>query len=269
MRSIYNSSYYNHKKNIFYQEPFIRGYYNSHYISKSPSYGTIWNYYKSNKYIRDIENKEYDTIYDISILANDNDNYDEKKYIGGVLTNNGYIYCIPFNSDNVLLIDTKTNIGSKYDGLCNINDVSENNKWSGGVFAPNGLIYCIPFNSPNVLVIDTNTNTYDINIYYMKGYFGDRKWAGGILAPNGKIYCVPFDSENILVIDTKENIGYDEIIGLTGFGKMKGKWIGGILGPDGNIYCIPNKHKNILVIDTEHNKAKIYTDNDELKLKIN
>ena len=64
------------------------------------------------------------------------------KWAGGVLAPNGKIYCIPYDSTVVAIIDPVLNTvdTTSITGLS-----TASGKWSSGVLAPNGKIYCIPY----------------------------------------------------------------------------------------------------------------------------
>ena len=74
------------------------------------------------------------------------------KWQGGVLAPNGKIYCIPYSSTNVLIIDPATDIAEQ----TSITGLTGGNKWYGGVLAPNGKIYCVPYAIAPVLIISPN-----------------------------------------------------------------------------------------------------------------
>lgn len=65
-------------------------------------------------------------------------------------------FCIPYNIDNVLIIDSLTNTVDYITGLS-----SDVQKWAGGCLATNGKIYCAPYGRNEVLVIDPSTNTVE------------------------------------------------------------------------------------------------------------
>jgi len=81
------------------------------------------------------------------------------KWSGGVLAPNGKIYCVPFASSTVLVIDPSNN------GTTTFGDVGATSvlKWQGGVLAPNGKIYCVPRASSTVLSIGINIPDIDID----------------------------------------------------------------------------------------------------------
>lgn len=164
------------------------------------------------------------------------------KWSGGVLATNGKIYGIPYNSNNMLIIDTSNNTYSLYGSLSGVD------KWSSGVLAPNGRIYGIPSSSNSILKFypqDQSFSNIDIS-----QYSGNLKWSGGVLAPNGKIYCIPHNSNSILLIDTEYNditkdIAIEEI-----YSEVFRKWSGGVLAPNNCIYAIPFNANQVLKINT-------------------
>ena len=72
------------------------------------------------------------------------------QYVGGVLSPNGKIYCIPSNATGVLVIDP---ILSTVTTLTIPSMASSLAKWAGGVLAENGKIYGIPDIAESVLEI--------------------------------------------------------------------------------------------------------------------
>lgn len=166
-----------------------------------------------------------------------------EKWFGGVLAPNGKIYCVPFNSTSVLVLNPTDNT------FYNIGSLSGSSKWAGGILAPNGKIYCAPASSTSVLIIDPSNDTLDTTS--ITGLSGSLKWRGGVLAPNGKIYCIPYGATNVLIIDPLNNsVDTTSISGLSG---GINKWNGGVLAPNGKIYCVPYSDDNILIIDPNNN----------------
>jgi ethanolamine utilization microcompartment shell protein EutS/uncharacterized SAM-dependent methyltransferase len=174
------------------------------------------------------------------------------KWFGGVLAQNGKIYCVPYSSTYVLIINPFTNT---YD-TTSITGLTGNNKWAGGVLAPNGKIYCIPHDSSVVLIIDTVNNTADTATITGLGA-GTGKWVGGVLAPNGKIYGIPRNSSTVLIIDPDTNTA--DTATITGLGAGTDKWLGGVLASNGKIYCAPGSATTLLIIDPSANTADTTT----------
>jgi hypothetical protein len=171
------------------------------------------------------------------------------RYAGGVLAPNGKIYGVPYNANNVLIIDPVT------DTTTTITGITGTIKYAGGVLAPNGKIYGVPYNASNVLIIDTETNSVDTTT--ITGISGTNKYAGGVLAPNGKIYGVPYNASNVLIIDPVTNSA--DTVTISGLSTGTDKYIGGVLAPNGKIYCVPRDATNVLIIDPETNSTDTAT----------
>ena len=88
------------------------------------------------------------------------------KWNGGVLAPNGKLYYIPFNWNEVYVIDPNTNNIE----IIPVSMPLNAGYWVGGVLAPNGKIYGIPGNAPNVLIIDPMTNTVDTTTMPIPNY---------------------------------------------------------------------------------------------------
>ena len=163
---------------------------------------------------------------------------------GGVLANNGKIYCSPFNNTSIQVIDvinrTTYSFGSFGGG----------GKWGAPILAPNGKIYCPPYADNRVLVIDPNNDSF----YFLKddilslskskpGNTINSKYFNGTLSYDGKIYCTGLGALNTLVIDPETDTcsSFDPINGNL-LGKVTGSPFSGVypttgkLGTNGKIY---------------------------------
>jgi len=76
------------------------------------------------------------------------------KWIGGVLAPNGKIYCVPFNSADILIIDTVAGTATRSNMGANL---SGSLKWFGGVLGTDGVLYGMPRDSTDILTIGTGT----------------------------------------------------------------------------------------------------------------
>jgi hypothetical protein len=125
------------------------------------------------------------------------------KWHGGVLSPQGMIYGIPYNSEQVLRIDPATETAVLV-GDYLVSDVTADpattNKWGGGVLSLQGMIYGIPYKSEQVLRIDPATDTA-VLVGSELGSATTHKWDGGVLSPQGMIYGIPYNSEQVLRID--------------------------------------------------------------------
>ena len=127
---------------------------------------------------------------------------------GGVLAQNGNIYCMPENSTSILVIYTSPT-DPLYGTVSYISTslTTAGNKYAGGTLAPNGKIYAFPSSNPtHLLVLDPSNNS--VSLTSLGATFSGSFW-GSVLAPNGKVYGVPAMSGQLGVLTVKglNNIG--------------------------------------------------------------
>ncbi len=164
-----------------------------------------------------------------------------RKWSGGALASNGFIYCCPSNSSTVLKIDPSTDTISTFGSVGGSSD-----KWSGAILAPNGKIYCAPLLQSSILIIDPTTDTTST-------VASSSNYISGVLAPNGCIYFIPWSGTSILKIDTATDT-------VSNFGSLSGsiKWWGAALAPNGKIYCAPSNSSTILEIDPSTDTVRTF-----------
>ena len=159
-------------------------------------------------------------------------NWDNKtnKYFGGVLANNGKIYCAPYgynieniNTNIILIINPSNNtvetldLPTKDSSGQNINWNNKYSKYGYGTLGNNGKIYFPPVSTiendsepiNKILVIEPKTNnTFLLNI---ENITDDEKKKGEkfgsiILANNNTIYCIPSTLNRVLAISQTNSI---------------------------------------------------------------
>jgi hypothetical protein len=119
------------------------------------------------------------------------------KWEGGVLGQDGRIYCVPFDAESILIIDPRANT---FDTTTFIVPSANLLKMIGGVLAPDGKIYMVPWDRSTVVVIDTTVSPPVRSDITYSGPSQSGKWAGGVLAPNGMIYTVPTQATSVMII---------------------------------------------------------------------
>ncbi|WP_321422760.1 hypothetical protein [uncultured Methanobacterium sp.] len=167
------------------------------------------------------------------------------KWNGGVLGNDGKIYCIPDRAKDILIIDPTTGTATRDDMDLQLTKTTQT-RWMEGVKAGNGKIYGIPFDANTILIIDPTTGTATTS-NMGANLTGTQKWYGGVLGNDGKIYCIPYNATDILIIDPATGTATRSFMGaiLTG----SEKWAGGVKDNSGNIYAIPSNATDILKIN--------------------
>jgi len=167
------------------------------------------------------------------------------RWAGGVIANDGCIYCFPYNATRVLKYDPSINrsylIG---------HDLGEGKgKWCCGVLGHGGIIYGIPFSSNRILKIDVTNRTTSFVVGGGGGCDDDHlgngvlKWMSGAVANDGCMYCMPLSARYILRLDL-----VTEQISLIGpdLGEGIWKYSGTVLGVDGCIYGVPANARQVL-----------------------
>lgn len=120
------------------------------------------------------------------------------KWAGGVLANDGHIYCFPASSNKVLKINTVNKTTSEINIPVDVNDVTRD-KWIGGVTRDKEKIYSAPFNHNSILCIDSvNQDVTLIDIPAISNYEIKRLWIGGSVSLNNDIYFFPYDAPGVL-----------------------------------------------------------------------
>ena len=155
------------------------------------------------------------------------------KWNGGISTDDGFIIGIPFFSDDVIKIDTKTDTISYIPVPIAIAGVPI--KYEGGVLGMNNKIYC-SFRSTirQVLEIDYQNNTCDLLPLF--GFpAGFNSLAGGFLSKEGFVYLTPRSASNIVKIDTSTTPPTQTLIPFSG---LSNGFHGSTLMPNGDaLFC--------------------------------
>jgi hypothetical protein len=143
---------------------------------------------------------------------------------GGVLAQNGNIYCIPTFAGRGQIINPTTGVVSTY------SLVFTAEQFQGGVLASNGDIHFIPYN-PRV---GQKISASGVVSTYSLVYTGNAFFTGGVLAPNGDIHFVP----NYAAVGQKISAaGVVSTYSLVY--TSSAAYAGGVLAPNGDIHFVP------------------------------
>jgi len=118
------------------------------------------------------------------------------KFGGAVTAQNGAIYCLPSDADQVLKIDIYQH-SVQYIGPT----FALHNKWQNGYLASNQCIYGIPCNMDGVLQINTLTDDVSVLPLGDEVQQGFEKWEGGAVDDSGILWCVPQNSKQVLRLE--------------------------------------------------------------------
>ena len=170
------------------------------------------------------------------------------KYWGGVLGPDGLVYFVPYNLDDIGVLDPSTQSFTMIDISSTISGGNVNNEYGGGVLGPDGLIYFVPYNADNIGVLDPSTQSFTVIDIASTISEGDGSYFGGVLGPDGLIYFVPYYVPHIGVLDpSTQSFTVIDITAVYIAGVYE--YWGGVLGPDGLIYFVPSHADNIGVLD--------------------
>jgi len=176
------------------------------------------------------------------------------KWQGGVLSDRGIIYGIPYVATGILRINPTNGQVSTLTGS------TITNFYIGGVVAQNGLVVSASggaATSLSILLIDTTNETYREQSI-TNGTAGIT-FNGACLAPNGWVYFTP-ESNDIVGAYNPSTKEYKEFPVPTSTGTSNKYDGGGILTPDGKICFIPRSSSKVLLYDPISNKGELIGD---------
>jgi len=162
------------------------------------------------------------------------------KWLRGITVGSD-IYCIPSNSDSLLVIHTGENPSAS---VFSSEHLKGDWLYHGGVLANDGCIYTVPCNATSVLRIEPGSPPRITS--FGKLPQTRQKWYGGLLGSDGAVYCIPNNADSVLKISP----GVRPETQLFGELEPGGyKWHGGCVGADQRIYGIPAHADNVLCIE--------------------
>lgn len=173
------------------------------------------------------------------------------KWQGGVLANDGCIYCLRSgNPDNsVLKIDTVNGNITVHQSVL---PESGAMMWAAGALGPDGCIYYMPAYALRVLKFDPRDLSFESVGEQVRGH--GWKHFGTVVGNDGCIYGIPNEATAIVRYNpTNQHTSYVAREAKDGFG-CKGN---GALGRDGHIYAV-NVDGQVLRVDLKNDTYNIF-----------
>jgi hypothetical protein len=149
-------------------------------------------------------------------------------YCGGVVMQDGRVFCVPSGSTVARIYNPVTNI-LESPTITNGAFPGTATAYSGGVLLADGRVFLVPRSTTIGKIYNPVTN--EITNTGNSVAVGADKYLGGVLMPNGKVFCVPLNSTVAKIYDPTTNLFEPDI---TGFGSG---FVGGVLLPNGTIFC--------------------------------
>lgn len=187
---------------------------------------------------------------------------DNKRYSGAIKVRNK-IYCIPYDSNHILIINTETDEMTTVTSRNNLlRDTIYNNSRFKSAQLIGTIIYFIPYNSPWPAAINTSNDTL-VGVVSSSIFNSDtgKRFITSIMA-GGVIYNIPYDYEGILKWDPT-NSDFDKMLNQLRFNQtdvnlkkrdsQKQKFSDAVLVKNRYIYCIPYDFDYVVKFDITTN----------------
>jgi hypothetical protein len=144
---------------------------------------------------------------------------------GGVLLQDGRVFCVPYNSTTARIYDPLTNTVTTPSGT-----YAGSAAFAGGVLLPDGRVYIIPSASTTARIYDPVTDT----LTTPSGTFVASNFIGGVLLQDGRVFIAPGSSATARIYNP-----YTDTL-ITAGGSYLNAYNGAVLLPDGRVFLIPS-----------------------------
>lgn len=166
------------------------------------------------------------------------------KWRGGVLSEAGYLYFIPFSNAFTYKFDPSTNTGANL-----TTNHTGTKKWAGGALGFSGNIVCAPNDATTVLHINT-ANDYEQTY---GSFTGTAKWHGAYLNADGYAICAPRSSRDVLALDPDDTGNSWTSSNVMPLGS---DYACGQMGADGyTLYLAPSSSVNAAKLNTTNHQS--------------
>lgn len=174
-------------------------------------------------------------------------------YWGGILAGNGKIYCIPYDADQVMVIDPtepydkisfmSTNVNTGLAGTGSTGDPITRDKWMNATLLPDGRIVAAPYMATSILVIDpSNDAVSSIDVSGQSWATTTTERYCDVLYANSKIHFIPHNAQSIVSMDVS-SFSVTETDLKVGIGGRK--FWKATLSTNGRIYCMPLEQREV------------------------
>jgi hypothetical protein len=152
------------------------------------------------------------------------DGFPGSGYQGGVLMEDGRVFCVPINATYASIYDPVS------DSVSTVAGFPGSNAYVGGVLMVDGRVFCVPQNATFASIYDPATDS----VSTVPGFPGSSAYRGGVLMPDGRVFCVPNNATFASIYDPVS----DSVSKVGGFPGSYA-YFGGVLLPDGRVFCVP------------------------------
>ena len=166
------------------------------------------------------------------------------KYAGGVLLQDGRVYCVPHNATYPLLFDPVSNAVS----FSTASFPAEGAYW-GGVLLPDGRVFNVPHNATSARIYDPVTDTVSL----VPGFPGNYAFLGGCLLPCGRVLCIPYSVPYCVIYDPIRDV----ITVSSGTFSASNGYAGAVLLPDGRAFVSPCNDTTAKLLNTSWGSVPI------------
>ena len=155
-------------------------------------------------------------------------------YRGGVLMEDGRVFCVPSSATSALIYDPAT------DTLSTVTGFPGSYAYFGGVLLPDGRVFCVPLSATSASIYDPSTDS----VSTVPGFPGGYAYTGGVLMADGRVFCVPRNATSARIYDPVSN-SVSTVPGFSG----SAAYIGGVLMTDGRVFCVPHNATSASIYD--------------------
>lgn len=171
------------------------------------------------------------------------------EYMGCVAHQNGNVYVMPFNGQQVSYYNEDSNSWTDIDVSSVIGDNS--GACQGGVMMADGRIVGVKYGTNGLFVFDPSNDSFFLDTYSSTwtGYTNSsQSYIGGALGADGNVYFANFNAGSNIehVFDTQAN----SVVFTSSASNNRNGNVGAVAAGNGNVYFVPNGSNDVAKKDT-------------------